>query len=397
VASSERTQMEVAVIVPQADESIGSEGVSHVVSERSVHIQARRSSVANHRFDNCVFSGELAGVAFSDCSFVGCIFDDASMSSVTFHDCLLENCLARGGYWFNVGFRDSRLLRWSFSDTTIDMFNFIGGAISNVILNKGSIVSAIFNCAAIGRVAFSEATVEAVFRDCDICEDSRRGLAQFKSAVAIVGKPPSEHEDEDEVPCSTDLLAPFRVNGRPTREQLQQLEELLSTETDESKFQKFLEANLELLAGLQSLGHHGTYVIPQVAFGNKHRADFMVATKNSMGHFWTGLEIESPKYSIVNADGHLSSATQHAINQVRDWKNYVRHNRTSVQQPRSHGGEGLIGIEPEFDIWVIIGREADERDSAPARRQVMLESHIHIQTWDGFRDRIAAAVEALGR
>lgn len=57
------------------------------------------------------------------------------------------------------------------------------------------------------------------------------------------------------------------------------------------------------------------------------------------------------------------------------------------------GGLGLVDIDPNFKIWVISGRDSNGR-TARARRDQYLESgeKVHVQTWDGFWDRVARAV-----
>jgi hypothetical protein len=275
------------------------------------------------------------------------------------------------------------------------MISFIGGGLFNAAWCRGSILSSLFCGSQVARTSFSEAVVDATFSDCQVCEGAFEYVIKLESSIDISFSGTDKNGDP-EVVHDHDPLTSFRVNAKPTLRQLELLDDLLRLETDENVFQKFLEQNPELIAALLVRGHHGMYVLPQVAFGNKHRADFMIAAKNSMGHFWTGLEIESPRHDVVNRDGHFSAQTQHAIDQVRDWKTYVRQNRASVQQPKSLGGEGLIGIEHEFDVWVIIGRNRRDRDNDADRRAKYLESRIHVQTWDGFRDRIEAAIRELG-
>src|SRR5688572_24963660 len=67
----------------------------------------------------------------------------------------------------------------------------------------------------------------------------------------------------------------------------------------------------------------------------------------------------------------------------RRWKTYVRTNPGQVRRPKTQLGEGLVGIEPDFRAWIIIGRDPKNM-TASARRASFLNSaqNIHVQTWD---------------
>lgn len=266
--------------------------------------------------------------------------------------------------------------------------------------------------------------MNSTFMDCDVCDQAFAHIVEVDSEVTICltggGTPRramtkalighvqgSEGVALPALPGSSvtvvttglgqDPLEAYRVRTPPTVEQLMLLDKLLETERTEAPFQRFLEENPELLLVGVELGHHGYYVLSEVRFGDRHRADFMVGAKNSMGHFWIGLELESPAQKVLKRDGHFTQKVQHAIDQVEEWRTYVRNNRAAIQQPRERSGEGLIGIEPDFDVWVIVGRDK-ENQSAGERRAKFLNSgrSVRVQTWDGFRRRVEEAVRRGG-
>lgn len=363
-----------------------------VISERHVYGPRAMHSVENFEFKNCVFDDNLDGVTFSDCVFRQCTFHDASLHSVHFLQCAFMDCTFKRGHWSNVALWESKVTKCTFSDVQVEVSMFSGSAFDGVAWNRGSsIMSSCFNHCTLKQTSFNETVVNAVFRSCTICEGAFEHIVETESAIDICA--PNTGAEQIVEGRGQDPLEDVKVLGLPRLEQLNELDALLATEHLEEHFQKFLERNPQLLLLAVSLGHHGTYVMPQVRFGAQYVADFMIGAKCSMGCFWTGLEIESPRHPVVKSDAHFSAQTNHAIDQIRDWRRFVRENTAIAQMPRHQGGLGLVDIDPNFKIWVISGRDSDGR-TARARRDQYLESgeKVHVQTWDGFRTRVASAV-----
>ncbi|HKU53643.1 MAG TPA: Shedu anti-phage system protein SduA domain-containing protein [Nitrospira sp.] len=364
------------------------------------------------RFVRCDFDGcDISGLMFSDCVFEECSFRRFQMHLVRFWSCKFQKCTFTDGMWCNVSFRESTTFEaCTFYDVELEDCLLIGCKFAEVAWNGGSLVHTYFDGCTLEAIAFTEAVVCGIFHDCTICVGAFDHIVDFNDASCITIT--SSSLDPLSKPSASDLAAGlssvyqtvrsgrgqdplenFIVEKQPTLAQLHELEHLLNTERDERPFQVFLENNPEVLSVAVTKGHHGIYVLPQVRFGDRHVADFMVGAKNSMGHFWTGLEIESPTQPLLKRDGHFTQKVQHAIDQVEEWRTYVRNNPASIHRPKLQGGTGLIGIEPDFEVWIVIGRDPDNT-SAEARRARYLNSDrtIHIQTWDGLRARLAKAV-----
>jgi hypothetical protein len=369
------------------------------VHHKTIVAKGARLVVNGYDFFECRFSREdIQGYLFDACIFRNCSFSDTIFRGTLFWNCTFEDCTFGQSELIHVCFRGSQFLNVSLVGVSAEVSIFEGGSFCNVLWGQVSLAGVCFDRCSMVRVSFSESAIDAVFRRCSIGDDCIIDPLAEDSEIDIVPELQGEVHTKMTSPES-DPLPKFLVSPGSLRwEQLDALDGLLQKETDEAIFQRFLEENPEVLAVTQALGHHGIYVIPQVSFGNKYLADFMIGQRNSMGFFWTGLEIESPRHSVVKNDGHFTAAVNHAVAQVEDWRSYVRHNRASVQQPRNLGGEGLLQIEPEFDVWVIIGRETPRDTTTPRReRFVATKGNTHIQTWDGFRDRIEECLKKLRR
>lgn len=366
-----------------------------VIERRHVFGPTAMHRVENFEFSACAFNDDLNGVTFDDCIFVGCRFGDVGMHGVHFMQCKFIDCSFTHGFWSNVALWECQLKDCAFSRLQVEVSMFSGSSFDGVVWNHGSSIGlSCFEHCTLKQTSFNETVVDAVFRSCRICDGAFKHIVQGDSHIDVCG---SDARGPTPAEClDQDPLADVKVSGRPRLEQLNELDALLESEHLEEKYQRFLESNPELLLLEVSQGHHGTYVMPQVRFGTQYVADFMIGAKNSMGCFWIGLEIESPRHRVVKSHGHLAAPTNHALDQVRDWRRFVRENTALAQRPRHQDGLGLVDIDPDFRIWVISGRDKDGR-TARDRRERYIESggNVHVQTWDGFRDRVARAVGHL--
>ncbi len=368
-----------------------------IISDKHVYGPGAMHAVENYQFIKCAFEGELAGVTFRDCTLRSCQFEETDLHSVHLQHCELIDCHFKRGFWSNVALWESTFTGCTFSDVDVELSIFSGSTFTSVAWNHGaSIMLSCFDHCTLTLTSFNETVVNAVFRGCEICDGAFDHIVETGSEVDICG--PTTSRQRIVSGKGQDPLEDVLVTGSPTIEQLNELDVLLATEHLEEHFQRFLEQNPQMLLVAVNLGHHGTYVMPQVRFGGQFVADFMIGAKNSMGCFWTGVEIESPRHDVVKSDEHFRATTNHAIDQIRDWRRFVRENIAMARAPRHQGGLGLVDIEQTFKAWVITGRDTDGR-TIQARRDQYLESgeRLHVQTWDGFRERVAAAIGSSRR
>lgn len=352
------------------------------------------TTVSNYRFEHCTFQGEIPGHTINDCTFEDCTFDEVVFKSIYSFGASFVRCQFRRCQWFGTVLREAKFKDCTLADDWMEASMLISCSFVGVGWNRSSFVSVSLSHCTLAQSSMSESVVAATFHECEIAPTTFDNIVDDESEIVVFNQWQTTTITKG---MGQDPLEEYRVYGLPRPEQLRALDTLLASgEEDERKFQEFLEHNPELLASYIQLGHHGRYVLPQVQFGNKHVADFMVAGKNSTGHFWIALEIESPRHQVVKKNGHVTQHVQHALDQISEWRRYVANNRNTVRRPKQDSGEGLLNIDQDFKGWVIIGR--DSNNSSAEARQMKHQEHqgrTHIQTWDGFRDRIGSTLTTL--
>lgn len=155
-------------------------------------------------------------------------------------------------------------------------------------------------------------------------------------------------------------------DNRPSRDQclleLDQLENGIASEWKEQDVQRYLKQRPYLLVGKFRSGH-GTFAFPEVSFGGKYYADWLVASGSSGGMMWEMIELECPQSLPFKKDGHFSKATRKGINQIQDWRNWLRPNLLSAETPRSRNGLGLFEINPDTRGLVVVGQSEKYKGS----------------------------------
>lgn len=166
-------------------------------------------------------------------------------------------------------------------------------------------------------------------------------------------------------------------NDIPAPEAIRALEELLeSGERLEQPFQNLLGRYPALLASLV-IGSWKTFVIPQPRLGAEHVPDFLVLGFNSLGPHWVTVEIEAARHKILNQSGRLSGPTNHAVQQVQDWREWLTDHVAYAQT--EHHLHGLTNRAPGL---VIIGRDTPSSQRQAARAQSEEDARIAIHSWD---------------
>jgi hypothetical protein len=182
---------------------------------------------------------------------------------------------------------------------------------------------------------------------------------------------------------TTDLVAQFRDE--------------VDRATDELVLQRFLSSHRELL--VQSLGGgHGRWVIPHKAFGRHYESDFMIAEKSSVGFEWTAVELEGPQRAMFNKDGTANQYLNKGIQQIQDWRRYIRENLDHCRKPTHLMGLGMVDIDDSLPGWVIIGRRAQLDPATNARRrQLAFTNNVRIHTYDWLIDAAERRCDELDR
>jgi hypothetical protein len=166
------------------------------------------------------------------------------------------------------------------------------------------------------------------------------------------------------------------------------LRELVEAGAKEPELQKHLERNLYLVSQQFAHCHH---VAPHFLFGRHFCADFMCLDYPSHWPHWIAVEIESPSKKLVTQAGRRTAELEHALQQIRDWREFVKNNLDFVNKPKEKDGLGLEFAEPTMTGYVFIGRRSQKAEEIEKlniiRNQIRDADNIHIHTWDHFVER----------
>lgn len=160
-----------------------------------------------------------------------------------------------------------------------------------------------------------------------------------------------------------------------------ELERLVEGDASENELQKHLELYPYILNQQFAHCHH---VFPKVALGIQYETDFMCLDIPSAGKEWIGIELEPTQKKVITKQGRKTADLEHAIQQIRDWREWITNNLSYARQSREQNGLGLVDISPRFFGYVIIGRRKDHnRKFNEIRRQLIRDELITVRSWDG--------------
>lgn len=156
---------------------------------------------------------------------------------------------------------------------------------------------------------------------------------------------------------------------------LDQLERLINTSRDERPIQGFLRQHPYVLA--TALYPHNCWIFPHPRLGGgQHIPDFLYCDRNSLGFRYLLVELESPTMRALNQDQSISAGTHHAVQQIQDYRGWLRANALAEQKQYPEISERCEG-------YILIGRAGEDRDEDGQRRLADLrDSHIEIASYD---------------
>jgi len=156
----------------------------------------------------------------------------------------------------------------------------------------------------------------------------------------------------------------------------QQFDKTLNESTDERPLQEFLSQHPYLLA--LAFPVHCCWIFPKPRLGGgKHIPDFALCDLNSLGYKWTLIELESPTMDATNKDGSVSKDCHHAVQQILDYRRWVRDNALFEEK------HGFSGLNSDCDGWVVIGRRDGERTELEQQRLADFRNQrIEIASYD---------------
>ncbi|MER6115382.1 Shedu anti-phage system protein SduA domain-containing protein [Streptomyces sp. NPDC001743] len=170
-------------------------------------------------------------------------------------------------------------------------------------------------------------------------------------------------------------LEPWKVTRHPSLADREALRETLHKAAEERPMQVVLEKHPSLLANVVT-GNHGTWVRPQVRFGDQYIPDFLIGSRTSAGLRWHLVELESPAKRLTNpGNGRESPTLRQAINQIQDWREWLKVNLLSARQK-------LPGITVDARGLIIMGREDLTDSASEIRDRWSTNARIEIRTYD---------------
>ena len=222
--------------------------------------------------------------------------------------------------------------------------------------------------------------------------------ASFNEWAAVHGEPLSTFDeiidgqvrhkrvDYQKERASSELEDSSVVWDQVTSEDAAALQELLDRNPHEPEMHRFLEDHPQFLIQVLGAGH-GRYQSSKPRLGAELVPDFLIAEMSSIGIQWHAVEIESPRAKAHRRDGLPNSKLNHAIGQIRDWRQWLMDNLDYARRSKKQNGLGLVGIDSRVTGLVLIGRRhEDHRRYNAFRRQMIDRERIVIHSYDWLVD-----------
>lgn len=191
-------------------------------------------------------------------------------------------------------------------------------------------------------------------------------------------------------------LSNFEVNADVDEEDLEVLRRTIEAADDEAPIQRQLQQRPHLLTAL--LRGRTRYCLPQVSFGGRYVADFLLADVDSGGIRWILVELETPHSSVTLSRGNdFDRYARRGVRQIMEWREWLQNNLDQARRPRSQDGLGLPDIRPQARALVLVGRRDRLGENAGTlRSRLFEESIIEMHTYDWLLERVDEAREYPG-
>jgi len=155
----------------------------------------------------------------------------------------------------------------------------------------------------------------------------------------------------------------------------------------EEDIQKYLKENPQFLTRIL-LGNHGSWCIPKPQFSSKYRPDFLIAELDSMGFRWYGVELENPRAKMYTKRRVQSAKLTEALDQIDNWRIWLKNHIQEAQGPIEKGGLSLIDIDCNLPCFVFIGRRKDQvKGTKEKRLQIFNDKRVEVHHYDWLIER----------
>jgi hypothetical protein len=129
-------------------------------------------------------------------------------------------------------------------------------------------------------------------------------------------------------------------------------------------------------------------VISKFKLGADYETDFVVVKEGySDGTIYEFIEIESPHIELFDIKGKPSSKFNSALQQIRDWKRFLKKNKDFFSKYLPTTSTRVIK-DSRIVFKIIIGRRSDDAEVMEKRRQIAEDENIEIVSFDRLTDTL---------
>jgi Domain of unknown function (DUF4263) len=161
---------------------------------------------------------------------------------------------------------------------------------------------------------------------------------------------------------------------------------LSDTTKREQDYQAFLRNHAGMFFPGIGLASPEQIVLEKTALGSDYITDFVNVNNNrSYGFTYTLIEIESPHDLLYTQSGGQTSALNVALQQVREWKQWITANMDTAKRLFPSKQFLVTGV-PSINYMVIIGRRQRDKAVVEKRNQIKRDEGIEVRSFDYLTD-----------
>jgi len=142
-------------------------------------------------------------------------------------------------------------------------------------------------------------------------------------------------------------------------------------------------------------GHHAAFAFKEFELPPNFIADYLLIGKNSGGHEFIFIELESPSGSITNSDGTFGTTIRKGIKQIEDWDAWIESNFSHLILLFQKYNGSHTPLPKEFfsldksriHYAMVAGRRSDFKEKTyRLKRKLLRESNILLLHYDNLID-----------
>jgi len=168
-----------------------------------------------------------------------------------------------------------------------------------------------------------------------------------------------------------------------------ELQRIVDAAYDERPIQHWFENHPATLIHLLS-GSASGWVFGRPRLGSEFIPDLMICNLDSRGYQWHLIELESPRYSVLTQKAEQSAVLTHAVQQIRDWRIWLRNNVQYAQNEL-----GYRELDAEFKGYVVLGRRKGMNKTERARYRELSRDGLTVMTYDRLIEGVSTLIRVV--